>query len=167
MNKGATCAMLIRTSALVSFAFVLALTPVLATSTIAGNCLQNLRFQDGTKEQLAIEEHLKPGDFGSQEMRLPSKSLHFRCAQIGMWRGVTKENPRSGLRLRNNEAAGQFQRNPLGGSSFARPLCCSLVTDRCGYAPRSRLAGAQRPSRREYRELAVSTLASSSKRLRT
>jgi hypothetical protein len=29
--------------------------------------------------------------------------------------------------------------------SFAAQLRCSLVADRCGYAPRSRLAGRQNP----------------------
>jgi len=42
------------------------------------------------------------------------------------------------LDRRSNEAPGRFRRNPLGGRSFATRRRCSLLTDLCGYARRSR-----------------------------
>ncbi len=68
------------------------------------------------------------------------------------------EHPRSGLRLRSNAATGQIGRNPLGGSSLGRRLCCSLLTDPCGYARCSRLACVPNPMPRTSSYLWDTTL---------
>ena len=53
--------------------------------------------------------------------------------------GAPREHVRTDLRPRRNNARSQMRRNPPGGRSFCLSLRCSLVTDPCGYAPRSRL----------------------------
>ena len=77
-----------RTRFTATMCFVLALNSALATSTIVGSCLNNLRFIDGTKEQLALEKHLKPGDFVSLDMVLPyigNREWVLRCPGSGRY----------------------------------------------------------------------------------
>jgi hypothetical protein len=53
--------------------------------------------------------------------------------------------PLAGMKIRFTLKAAVINKGSNLPCSFAAPLRCSLVADRGGYAPRSRLAGRQNP----------------------
>jgi hypothetical protein len=62
----------------------------------------------------------------------PSVALNLTCGKTR--RRKHPRSPDMSGGLRSNTATGQVGRNPLGGHSLRRMLCCSILTYLCGYA---------------------------------
>ena len=61
----------------------------------------------------------------------------FVASNLACGKARRRKHPRSpdmSGGLRSNTATGQVGRNPLGGHSLRRMLCCSILTYPCGYA---------------------------------